>query len=136
MLEAYFFNDVDATNQVIESLELARHDGDVENISHPKNTLEKLIKKQIGKNRGYRETDDAVEIVRHLNLETVLADPDQCRSLRTLVAWCWEQIGQERTDRFQLKEGAYWEVTASQLRERPSRVESLGDETSYQPVSC
>lgn len=136
MLEAYFFHDVEATNQVIEGLELGRHDGDVEDISHPKNALENEIKQRIGRDRGYRETDDAVKIVRHLNLETVLADPDQCRSLRTLVAWCWEQIGQERTDQFQLKGGAYWDVTASQLRERPARVEPLGVETSYQPVSC
>lgn len=136
MLEAYFFHDVEATNRVIEGLELGRHDGDVEDISHPKDALKNEIKQRIGQNRGYRETEDAVKIVRHLNLETVLADPDQCRSLRTLVAWCWEQIGQERTDRFQLKDGAYWEVTASQLRVCPARVEALGVETSYQPVSC
>ena len=107
MLEAYYFADVEALRHVL-GLALPEHDGDVEEIRHPKRELKLLVE-------GFDERRDGARIVARLDLERVLSRPSTCASLRTLVAWCFKQMGQPRGDRFCLGSGIYDRVTGRQL---------------------
>jgi hypothetical protein len=129
MLEAYYFADIDAVNSAL-NLALQPHADDCENIRHPKNELKMLAGKG-----AFDEKADGARIVAQLNLETILSSPEHCRALRTLVAWCWEAIGEPRDERFHLASGQFWDVTAAQLQLAPdaAQVGTLGTETGYLP---
>jgi hypothetical protein len=115
MVEAYYFGDVDAVNEVLGT-SLASIDGDVEEIRHPKGDLKHA-------KPGFDEVEDGFEIVKRLNLDRVLSDPSTCASLRTLFKWCWRIIKQGGvTDRFQLRRGVCCPVTGQQL-DGPDLVE-------------
>lgn len=132
MLEAYYFAHIDAVNEVL-AMNLAEHAGDCENIVHPKNELKRLAN-QAGV--AFDERSNGAEIVPKLNLDHILSNPQTCRALRTLVAWCWEAIGEPRSDKFRLTDGVYWDITAGQLSDLPSveRIGPLAAEESYQPL--
>lgn len=131
MLEACYFAHTAAVNEVLGTT-LTDHAGDCENIPHPKNELKRLAK-VVGK--SFDEKADGAKIVPKLDLQKILDNPATCRALRTLVAWCWETIGEPRTDRFRLTDGVYWNITAGQLHEWPSTEKSLSldVEMTYQP---
>lgn len=131
MLEAYYFADIDAVNSAL-NLALQPHAGDCENIRHPKNELKSLVSPQ-----AFDEKEDGARIVSSLDIDKVLDNPEHCRALRTLFAWCWEAMGFERGDRFRLADGQYWEVTVGQFVTRPpeQQIGSLGEETGYLPQS-
>lgn len=145
MLEAYYFAHTDAVNGVNLNrrgdgeeifLDLKDHAGDCENITHPKNELKKAAK-SLDRGVTFDEVTHGGEIVRSLDLERVLSDPTRCRALRTLVAWCWEAIGEPRDERFRLSDGVYWDVTAPQLRIPPSaeQIGPLSEEEPYRPMA-
>lgn len=107
MVEAYYFAHADAVNQVLGTA-LSDHEDDVESIRHPKNQLKKVYP-------GFREVAHGKEIVKRLDLEHVLGDPNTCASLRTAVAWCWKAMGLPDTQRFRLDTGRLHAVTSPQL---------------------
>ena len=107
MLEAYYFADAQAVRAVL-GIELRDHDGDVEEIRHPKNTLKKLAP-------GFDEVRHGAAIVERLDLEHILVEPTTCASLRVMFAWCTKKIGQPRGARFCLGTGALDIVTGPQL---------------------
>lgn len=133
MLEAYFLADTSSANIVLGT-NLTNHAGDCEDIKNPKGVLESAVKK-LDPSAKYDVKEDGGSIAKQLNLETILSSPDRCRALRTLVAWCWEAIGEPRDERFQLASGQYWDVTAAQLQQVPdaAQVKPLGVETGYLP---
>jgi hypothetical protein len=49
----------------------------------------------------------------------VLANPDTCRSLRTLFGWCSRAIGREFFDVYQLANRSYFDMTRSQIEALP-----------------
>ncbi len=139
MLEAYYFADVAALNILnIQSdpsrppanFSLSNHDGDCENLRHPKNELKRMAW-DLASGCSFDEKAHAAPVLQCLDVDRVLGNPRTCRALRTLVAWCWETLGEERTERFQLRDGAYWNVTAGQLRHRPTNTGPLGEEEQY-----
>lgn len=132
MLEAYYFAQASAVNEVLETT-LTNHVGDCENIPHPKNELKRLAR---AAGKSFDEKADGAKIVPKLDIESILGNPNSCRALRTLVAWCWEALGEARTDRFQLNDGIYWDITARQLCEQPApdRILPLEQEKPYQPA--
>ena len=140
MLEAYFLADTSAVNTVLQPFlerpdtSLKRHQGDCENIKNPKGTLVSHVK-HCNPTKRYIETTHGPGIARQLDIEQILSNPNHCRALRTLVAWCWEAIGEARTDQFQLLAGVYWDVTAHQLSIAPSSVQvgPLAAETNSRP---
>lgn len=79
MLEAYFFADAKATNQVLGT-DLEDFDGDVESIQHPKNELKSLCP-------GFRAKEHGPLIAGHLDVPHVLAGENRCASLRTMFEW-------------------------------------------------
>ncbi len=107
MLEAYYFADAAAVRSAL-AVELADHEGDVEEIGHPKRRLKAMAP-------HFDERRDGAVIAGHLDLEHVLRDPYTCGSLRTLVAWCVKQMGQPRSERFALSQGIQSVVTGPQL---------------------
>jgi len=107
MLEAYFFGDVAAVNAVLGT-ELTDHQGDVEDIRHPKRDLQKLCP-------GFDEIEDGEAIVKNLDVERVLDNPAACGSLRVLFAWCAISVGSDVDARFRLDCGGYDIVTGPQL---------------------
>ncbi len=84
MLEAYYFADTEAVNSVLGT-EIADHDGDVEEIRHPKNVLKNLHSR-------FREIEHGEAIVGQLDVVHVLDNPQTCSSLRGLFAWCIRSI--------------------------------------------
>lgn len=118
MLEAYYFADTTATNAVLGT-SLEDYDGDVEEIRHPKNDLDKKVKElnknQKDKNRKFKEKEDGGKILELLNVEKILENPETCASLRTIFAWCMKRMGQEFDDRYQLKTGKLNEITKTQI---------------------
>jgi hypothetical protein len=91
MLEAYYFADAQAIQQYFNfPTELDDFEGDVETIGHPKGEIDALCKQYLG--RGFHEIDDGWAIIRQLNLEHVLSNPETCTWLRALFAWCIEKI--------------------------------------------
>ncbi|MBP0021617.1 MAG: DUF4276 family protein [Cyanobacteria bacterium SBLK] len=113
MLEAYYFADTTATNGVLGT-SLEDYEGDVEEIRHPKNDLNKKVK-ELDKNRKFKEKEDGGKILELLNVEKILSNPETCASLRTIFAWCMQRMGQEFGDRYQLKTGKLNEITKTQI---------------------
>ncbi len=111
MLEAYYFAHADAINAVLDTV-LGDHEGDVEEIRHPKNDLKKI-------HPGFDEIEHGRAILESLDVPRVLSNPETCRSLRTLFGWCWRAIGREFDDVYQLASGRYFEVTRPQLETLP-----------------
>lgn len=117
MLEAYYFRQVAVINEVCGTT-MPSHEGNVENLRHPKNRIDDAIR-QVNPRQRFREIDDGREIAKKLSLTTILDDPKSCRALRTLVAWIVERIGDGSADRYRLREGEYWDITVGQLRNPP-----------------
>ncbi len=111
MLEAYYFAHADAINAVLGTA-LGDHEGDVEEIRHPKNDLKKL-------HPGFDEIEHGRAILESLNVVRVLSNPETCRSLRTLFGWCSRAIGREFDDVYQLANGRYFDVTRPQIETLP-----------------
>ena len=107
MLEAYYFADSKAPNEVLD-LRLSDCPGDVEEIRNPKEDLQRLVS-------GFDEKLHGEQIVRKLDLPHVLSRVDTCASLRTLFAWCAMAIGLPATDVWQLESGVQNMVTGPQL---------------------
>ena len=107
MLEAYYFADTRAVNEVLGT-ELSDFAGDVESIRHPKNELKKL-------SHGFDERDHGRQVVRRLDVPHVLSREDTCASLRTMFAWIYSAIGELEGTDARLLEGRYSEVTRSQI---------------------
>jgi hypothetical protein len=116
MLEAYYFADADAINLALE-LEppLEDHDGDVETIRHPKGKLKKRYP-------SFKEVEDGGKILKLINIEHVLLQPDKCAGLRTLFAWCVKVLERHPSykhfslaDKYQLGEGKLSDITRAQL---------------------
>jgi hypothetical protein len=117
MIEAYYFASIETVNQAL-GLSLELRNDDCENIRHPKDKLKSAVK-QLGQNQSFDEVEDGKRVVTQLRLDEILDNPLTCRGLRTLVAWCWEAIGETPTSRFRLNEGIYWDITATQLSTPP-----------------
>jgi len=111
MLEAYYFADPVAVKTAL-GIEIDRREEDVESIRHPKRELKVLIP-------GFDEVKSGNLIARQISLERVLEYPERCASLRSLVAWCTRALGRPVDDRFQLKGGAQFAVTAGQKEQLP-----------------
>ena len=107
MLEAYYFADTRAVNEVLGT-ELADFEGDVESIRHPKNDLKKL-------SHGFHEREHGRRIVRRLDVPRILSRKDTCASLRTMFAWLYIAIGEPEGYDNRVLEGRYSEVTKSQI---------------------
>ena len=107
MLEAYFFADIETVNRVLGT-NLEEHEGDVEEIRHPKAELKRRYP-------SYHEKKDGTRIVEGLDIPRVLAREETCASLRTLFAWIWRAIGEPKGEKFQLQDGRYYDVTRSQI---------------------
>lgn len=107
MLEAYFFANTATVNRILGT-NLANFDGDVETIRHPKNDLKRT-------SAGYREIVDGERIVREIDLEFVLSNPQTCSSLRTMIAWCVKALGRSFGERFRLSDGTYFAITQPQI---------------------
>lgn len=107
MLEAYYFAHSDAVNEALGT-HIADHDGDVEEIRHPKNDLKLQV-------ANFDESQDGAKIVALLDIERVLDNPSTCASLRTMFKWCTLVMGGPITDRFQLRTGQCSPVTGGQL---------------------
>jgi hypothetical protein len=108
MLEAYYFADAAAISSVL-GLSLVDHDGDVEQIGHPKNRLKQLFP-------NFDEVEHGHRIVDALDLEKVLCNPETCPTLRALVGWVVVRLGHQINSRFQLDQGIYSTVTGHQIR--------------------
>jgi hypothetical protein len=109
MVEAYYFADPVALEAALGVTPPALEVGeDVEHKRHPKNELKRL-------HPGFRERADGAKIVAKLDLERVLENPSTCRSLRTLVAWCYQALALECGESFQLAAGVRCPVTGGQV---------------------
>jgi hypothetical protein len=111
MLEAYYFADAATTNSVLGT-QLIDWATDVELIPHPKNDLKRLFP-------GFDETRHGIEILKHLNVPHILANPSTCSSLRTLFIWCWISFGRPTEDRFCFQTGRLYDVTKDQCLSLP-----------------
>ena len=123
MLEAYFFADAQAVNQVLDCTPpLEDYPGDVEQIRHPKGELKRRC-------RGYSETETMGAILSLLDVSHVLARPDTCAALRALFDWCVCQMQTHTADilhisfdelrqRLHLDDGVLHPVTKHQCRHR------------------
>ena len=85
MLEAYYFADANAVNQVLGT-DLEDFDGDVETIKHPKNKLKSI-------HAGFDEKEHGRLIVKALDVSHVLAHEERCASLRTMFEWASAAAG-------------------------------------------
>ena len=95
-------------NQVLGT-DLADHDGDVEEIRHPKNELKRIAP-------GFDEIEHGRLIVDLLDVPHILSRPETCRSLRTLLVGA---PGDRRgfTGVYRLDDGAFNEITRPQIDE-------------------
>jgi hypothetical protein len=115
MLEAYYFADVRAVNQVADTTVIAAdHRGDVEQIGHPKNKLKRLW-------RGFDEKAHGGQILRLLDVEHVLSRPAECCWLRAMFAWCVAKLtaadaihDSSLTNAFRLADGCQAPTTSTQ----------------------
>ena len=107
MLEAYYFADARAVNEVLGT-RLDDYDGDVESIRHPKNELKRI-------HHRFHEREHGALIVRRLDLPHVLSRAETCSSLRTMFAWIYGAIGEVEGDHLQVLDGSYNEVTEPQI---------------------
>lgn len=112
MIEAYYFADAQAINQVLGT-NLADYSEDVETIRHPKGELKQIFP-------GFDEVKHGGEILKCLNVDHVLSRPETCASLRTLFSWCvkiLQQYPQEKLfvdDRYCLVTGNRYPITDGQ----------------------
>jgi hypothetical protein len=111
MIEAYYFAHSAAINKVFGT-NLQDEVEDVETMPHPKNKLKGIA-------RHFDEIEHGKAIVQQLDLAHVLARPETCASLRTLVAWCQKAKGVPFGDEFCLANGRLSEVTKAQLDALP-----------------
>lgn len=119
MLEAYYFANTQAVNEVLETNVIAADfNGDVESISHPKNDLKQLAK---AASISFDEKNDGGRIVPRLNLDHVLSNPSTCGFLRAMFAWCVHQLAnhcpiwdQGISTAYCLKDGIQAEMTKGQ----------------------
>jgi len=89
MLEAYYFADSRAVNQVAGATVMkVDHPDDVEQIRHPKNELKRLWK-------AFDEKVHGGAILKTLDLEHVLSRPAECCWLRAMFAWCIRRLSTE-----------------------------------------
>jgi len=117
MLEAYYFANSQAVNTALGAAVIPEdHRGDVEEIPHPKNALEKL-------HPAFRERKDGGKIVAELDLDHILRDPETCAFLRSLFGWCVEKLlassdfcAPALASRYQLALGKRAEITKNQVR--------------------
>lgn len=136
MLENYFFGHTSVVNEVLKT-SLTDHDGDCENIRSAAGKLNEFAK-SVSQSSQYHKTTHGTEIARKLDIERILGNPQTCRALRTLVAWCWNTVGEQPTGRFQLAEGSFWSITAVQLSPEPNSDRCLEldkKETGYRPLA-
>ena len=103
MLEAYYFADADAVNNVLGT-NLQDFDGDVETIRHPKNELKAL-------HAAFDEKEHGPLIVRTLDVVHVLSRADTCASLRTMFVWAAEATHST----VMVPDGPWFQVTESQI---------------------
>ena len=82
MLEAYYFADAKAVNQVLGT-NLEDFNGDVETIRNPKHRLKTVY-------AAFDEKEHGPLIVRRLDVLHILSRADSCASLRTMFAWAAE----------------------------------------------
>ena len=108
MLEAYYFADARAVNEVLGT-NIEDCEDDVETIRHPKNELKRLC-------RGFDEMEHGCRILDTLRVGHVLSRRETCSSLRTMFAWICRIIGEPEGEAYQLPEGRYSDVTQDQLR--------------------
>ena len=108
MLEAYYFADARAVNEVLGT-DLEDCEDDVETIRHPKNELKRLC-------RGFDGIEHGCRILDTLRVGHVLSRRETCSSLRTMFAWICRIIGEPEGEVYQLPEGRYNDVTQDQLR--------------------
>ena len=106
MLEAYYFADARAVNEVLGT-DLEDWEDDVETIRHPKNELKRLC-------RGFDEIEHGCRILDTLRVCHVLSRRETCSSLRTMFAWICRIIGEPEGEAYQLPEGRYNDVTQDQ----------------------
>jgi hypothetical protein len=116
MLEAYYFADADAINNVLGiNPPIEDHIDDVEDIRNPKGKLKTLF-------QGFNEIEHGGLILERLNVEHVLSNPETCAWLRTLFAWCLKAL--ERypdfeslalQDKFCLNDGVMSDITKGQI---------------------
>lgn len=114
MLEAYYFADAQAVNNVLGT-NLDDYDGDVETIRHPKNELKKLY-------NGFDQIEHGRQIVNALDASHILSHPERCSYLRTIFGWICKVIGETKNTRYQLLDGRYGCVTKQQICDLGPRV--------------
>ena len=112
MLEAYYFADAQALNQVLGT-EIPDHEGDVETIRNPKSKLK-------GLHRGFNEIMHGRRIVEGLKAHHVLSRKETCASLRTMFAWICRATGEPDSETYRLSDGRYNDVTRGQIGGLPS----------------
>lgn len=124
MLEAYYFAHPEAVTEALGLTSPFPHrSGDVEEIRNPKSEIRQLLSSEYG--LDFDEIRDGERIVRKLELDIILSDPETCASLRTLVSWCHEKMEDhplyvtlDWKERFHLEFGALFSPTRQQLRRR------------------
>ena len=107
MLEAYYFADAQAVNQVLGTT-LEDFEGDVETIENPKINLKRLY-------QGFGEIEDGRKIVTRLDMRHVLSREDTCSYLRAMFAWIFKVIGEPEIDEYKLACGQCGDVTMHQV---------------------
>ena len=107
MLEAYYFADAQAVNQVVGS-EIDDYDGDVETIRNPKSNLKRLCP-------DFNEITHGRQIVGGLRVFHILARKETCASLRTIFAWICKAIGEPESETYRLLDGHYSDITRHQV---------------------
>ena len=113
MLEAYYFADAQAVNQVLGT-EIDDYEGDVETIRNPKSDLKRLCTE-------FDEIRHGRQIVDKLRAHHVLSRKETCAFLRTVFAWVCRAIGEPAGETYQLLEGHYSDVTRHQVGALASR---------------
>lgn len=113
MLEAYYFTQPEVVNPIL-GIDLVEPSSDVEEINHPKNRLDSLMK-QRDASAKFKEIEHGSAIIGQLNLERVLNNPKTCRSLRTLVGWCRHRLGATFDQRWRLVDGEFHPLTRDQI---------------------
>ena len=90
MVEAYYFSHSKAVNDAlgVKLLE-ADFDGDVETIRHPKKDLKNLANR-LG--CSFDEKQHGGKIVSHLDVEHILSNKATCAFLRSIFAWCVQNL--------------------------------------------
>ena len=111
MLEAYYFADAQAVNQVL-GVRIEDHEGDVEEIRNPKSKLKGLYP-------GFHEIKHGRRIVDELRMDHVLSRKETCAALRTMFAWICKALGEPESETWRLLDGRRNAVTATQIHTLP-----------------